>query len=160
MHPAWEPNHAPDAVWISYNDTGYQGRYSQPFMDHTPVMDVIFNFNLPSAGLMNLKVWADDSADVVVDGVQLIGAAFTQSTCSGTVIGCVHQDGGSFVQALSAGAHNVTITAYQVGTGTNTTDNPFGVLAVGSVNTPEPATLGMMGAGLIALAVFGRRRFC
>lgn len=160
VHPLWEPNPADgSAKWISYADTGYMDGTFQPYKGTSPVMDVRFDFALASDGYMLLKVWADDTADVYLDKTLLKAAVFTQSTCSGQPIGCLPQDVGSFNTLVSMGQHTLTIRSYQVGTGTDTTSNPFGVLAIGAVNTPEPASVGLIGLGLIGLGML-RRWFC
>jgi hypothetical protein len=123
-------------------------------------MELNYNFS-SAAGMLNLSVWSDDTADVLLDGGSLMAAVFTQSTCSGQPIGCRPEDAGVISKAIGAGPHVLTFRSYQVGTGGDTTSNPFGLMFSGTAPAvPEPATLGMMGAGLIGLAVFGRRRFC
>jgi len=106
-----------------------------------------------------LNVWADDTADVKLDGNYLAHSVFTQSICSGQAIGCLPEDVGQFMIPLSAGEHTLEFVLYQVGTGTNTTSNPFGLLFTGTAPapTPEPAAFGLMGVGL--LAFFSIRRY-
>ncbi len=169
-HPLWQPNNPINpgdptdnsAVWISFADTGYGGRQFQPFEGTTPVGSVFQSF-LSNSGFLTLNVWADDSADVLLDGNYLAHAAFTQSICSGQPIGCRPQDDGVFYVPIGAGPHQLQFVLYQVGTGTNTTSNPFGLLYTGTVPkdppgenplnpVPEPASASLLLLGAILLS--------
>jgi hypothetical protein len=110
------------------------------------------------AGTLNLDVWADDTATVLLDNKVLMPAVFTQSVCSGQPIGCTPQDVGSITAALTAGSHTLSFQIYQVGTGTNTFTNPFGLLFTGTApaptsnsqsgpesGAPEPSTFLLLG---------------
>jgi hypothetical protein len=138
-HPAWQPDNPANpgdagdhaAVWISFADTGYGGSVLQPYQGKTPVVSVFDTF-LSDSGTLNLDVWADDTADVLLDGSYLVHAVFTQNTCSGQAIGCRPKDVGKIVTPLSAGSHTLEFVLYQVGKGTNTTSNPFGLLFTGT----------------------------
>lgn len=170
-HPSWQVNNPVNpgdpadssAVWISYAKTGYADSNFQPYQGITPVFSVIKGF-ASGAGLLNLKVWADDSADVYLDGSILKSAAFTQSICSGQPIGCLPSDAGIFSTALSAGNHELKFVVYQVGTGTDTVVNPMGLLFTGTAPTPaavpEPSSLALLGGGILTLAFarYGRKR--
>jgi hypothetical protein len=162
-HPLWQPNH-PDgsaAVWISYADTGYQGTHFQPSLGSTPVVTITDTFTTTTTSVLNLEVWADDSAGVAVDGTQVFAPIFTQgSACSGTVIGCLPQDGGVLTNYfLSAGTHTISFVLYQTGSGTDTSSNPMGLLFTGSDETvPEPSDFLLAGAGISAMVLVGRVR--
>ena len=118
-------------------------------------------------------MWADDTADVLLDGSYLIHAVFTQNTCSGQAIGCRPKDVGKIVTPLSAGSHTLEFVLYQVGMGTNTTTNPFGLLYTGTapgfesardfstqetVVVPEPASCLLFGTAMCFLRWTRRRR--
>ena len=135
-HPAWQPVPLADgAVWISYDDTGYgdsvltprNGSAENP--DGTSViMTLSKTFYIGAAGgLINLKVWTDDTASVFLTGGAINQAAnFTQSTCANGPIGCQPNEAGNFQNiALGEGLYTLSISGYQVGDGTNTTTNPF-----------------------------------
>src|ERR1022692_576201 len=89
-----------------------------------------------------VTVWADDTASVYLDGVQKFAADFTDSNgpCQLGIIGCLPKYGG-FVNlaGLAAGSHTLEVNAYQTGGG------GFGVLYQGSVDTPEPSILLILG---------------
>src|ERR1700761_2919762 len=76
-----DPNDS-SAVWISDQLSGYGDSQFQPFEGTNPVVTVIDNFT-SGQGLLHLNVWADDTADVILDGNYLAHAVFTQGICSG-----------------------------------------------------------------------------
>ena len=179
-HPAWQPDNPANpgdatdhsAVWISFADTGYGGSVLQPYHGTIPVVSVFDTF-LSDSGTLKLHVWADDTADVLLDGSYLIHAVFTQNTCSGQAIGCRPEDVGNIVTPLSAGSHTLEFVMYQVGKGTNTTSNPFGLLYTGTapglgtardfppqdaVVVPEPASCLLFGTVMSCLGWIQRRR--
>jgi hypothetical protein len=170
-HPLWEPNDPANpgdptnhgAVWVSYADTGYGGTTFQPYKGTTPVVTVYDTFQ-SGVGFLNLSVWADDTADVLLDGVFLYHAVFTQSICSGQPIGCLPGDAGVIDTPLSAGSHTLSFVLYQVGNGTDTFSNPFGLLFSGTapadppITNPEPASILLLGAVVGACVVKRKMR--
>jgi hypothetical protein len=170
QQPAWQPNHPVNpgdptdtsAIWISYAETGWGDPVFVAYGGQTPVFSVYDSF-VSGEGRLLLKVWADDSAGVFLDGVLIKAPLFTQSTCSGAPIGCRPQDAGVFDLPIQAGPHTLTFDVYQTGTGTNTTSNPLGLLFTGTAPegiqpTPEPVSFLLIGSGLIATAILTRRR--
>ena len=110
---------------------------------------------------------------MLLDGSYLIHAVFTQNTCSGQAIGCRPKDVGKIVTPLSAGSHTLEFVLYQVGKGTNTTSNPFGLLYTGTapgfgsardfstqeaVPVPEPADWLLFGTVMCCLGWIQRHR--
>jgi hypothetical protein len=131
-------------------------------------------FTLPtgfSDAVLNLGVFADDSATVLIDGTTL----FTENTtlgshCASGAIGCTSGtegilSGTNVTADLHAGTNTITFRDFQEVDGT-----PFGVDFAGSVSyqagngnpngsVPEPSTIALFGAGLLAFATFmGVRR--
>jgi len=172
-HPFWEPNNPVNpgdpndtsAVWISYEDNGYGGSQFQQTEGTKPVVTVFDTFS-SDPGMLTLDVWADDTADVILDGTYLAHAVFTQSVCSGQAIGCQPQDDGVFNVPIGAGQHTLQFVMYQVGTGTDTYSNPFGLLFTGTAPAdppspvPEPASWLLLGTtfGLAAFLKFRPKR--
>jgi len=172
-HPWWEPNNPVNpgdsgdssAVWISFADTGYGGTHFQPTEGTTPVVTVFDTFS-SDAGMLSLNVWADDTADVILDGTYLANAVFTQSVCSGQAIGCLPSDDGVINVPIGAGEHTLEFVMYQVGTATDTYSNPFGLLFTGTAPAdppapvPEPTSWLLLGTtlGLVAFLKFRSKR--
>jgi hypothetical protein len=178
--PLWQPDNPANpgdvsdhsAVWISFADTGYGGSLFQSYQGTNPVVSVFDTF-ASGSGTLTLDVWADDTADVLLDGSYLMHGAFTQKICAGQPIGCIPQDDGTIMAPLSAGSHTLEFVLYQVGSGTDTTTNPFGLLYTGAAPAapslalsldpspdpvPEPASYLLFGTGLCCLGCIQRRR--
>ncbi len=162
-HPRWQADNPNGlgAVWVSYADTGQPGSVRVPSNSSTPIMTVTESFTLGTGGgLLNFEIWADDTADVYVDGVQLFAANFSQNICADGIIGCEPGEQGVISNyALGAGSHNITMSIYQIGVG------PFGLLYSGTVSgggspqsVPEPATALIFSVGLLGLGMARRKR--
>jgi hypothetical protein len=144
VNPGLSTDHG--AIWISDVDSGYGGTQFQQPEGTTPVVTVFDTFQ-SGAGKLTLNVWADDTASVLLDGTLLMPAVFTQSVCSGQAIGCRPQDVGNISAAISAGQHTLSFEMFQVGTGTNTIANPFGLLFTGTAPAATSGTQASQDAG-------------
>jgi hypothetical protein len=155
------------AVWISCAPTGYGDSTFQPYNGLTPVVTIFHSFN-SSAGYLNLNVWADDTTQVLLDGNSIFAPVFTQSTCSGQLIGCLPDDVGQIHTDFGSGSHVLEFRLFPVGTGGNTASNPFGLLYTGGAfspfqtniptQTPEPGTLALGGARAVLAGIALRLR--
>ncbi len=167
VHPAWQTNdpNGLGAIWVSYDNTGSPGTVLAPVNGSienpdgtTVIMTITESFTIDSSGMLHLNIWADDTAEVFVDGISVFAANFTSGVCAVGVIGCEPGEGADLLIALSAGAHTITFDIFQFGTGTEINNNPFGILYSGYVSVPEPITLAFLGLGLTGMFFYTRRR--
>jgi hypothetical protein len=173
-HYLWQPNNPVNpmdpedssAVWISYAPTGYNDSSFQPYNGTSPAVSIFHNFT-SGPGYLRLNVWADDTAEVLLDGTQLYAPVFTQSTCSGQPIGCLPDDFASIHAEFAGGSHQLEFRLFQVGTGGDSASNPFGLLYTGGAysefqsqvsQTPEPGTWILGGSCLLAGAIIQQVR--
>lgn len=143
-HPAWQ---APGAgQWISYADTGMSG-FVAPSTTATPLFTVVETFSTAYRSLLDLMVWADDTARVRLNGVALNMPNFTQGTCAVGPLGCEPGEGEAFSVEVAAGQHTLAVDVYQVGAVT------AGTMYEGEVNAvPLPASALLLAGGLVGLA--------
>jgi hypothetical protein len=167
VNSAWEPNHPGAGNWISYADTGTPGSVVPPNVVAFPFVPTAFffeYFTLDDAPILSsiLNVWADDTAGVAVNNhIVRIPNGVHDGACAAGAIGCqpgegLHADISSY---LRSGKNVLTFAVYQREGG------PFGLLYDGHVvtagqpaETPEPATMGIMGTAITVLGFFVRKR--
>ena len=173
-HPLWQPAQPQGsaAVWISYHDTGYGGTTLAPWHFTDPLMTITESFFAGVGSTLTLEVWADDTARVRIDGTDVFAPNFHQHICADGVIGCEPGEQGAILHTfISPGLHTIAFDVFQIGTGTTTTANPFGLLYAGEVQegvqageqgrvqgVPEPGTILLLLAGLLGLLGYAWRQ--
>ncbi len=156
-HPAWQTNDplGNGAAWVSYADTGQGGLSEGNHLTGAPDSDWIFSISETFIGTaVDLKIWADDTAQVFLDGVLQKAWNTTQGTCAVGSIGCQPNEFFNLLDSgLGAGPHTIRIDVYQIGGG------PHGVLYSGSyAAVPLPAALPLFAGALGLFGLFGWRR--
>ncbi len=156
LHPAWQPNNpgGSGAVWVSYADTGFPGTVSPPSSMTDHIMTITETFFAPVGTTLALEVWADDTAQVLIDGNGVFAPNFSLGTCAIGPIGCQPGEQGNISHTFTvAGIHTVAFNVFQTGGG------PFGLLYAGATQTvPEPSIGLLVGMGLIVLGCVWRRQ--
>jgi hypothetical protein len=157
-HPAWQTNlpGGSAAVWVSYANTGVGAGSVSPASSASFLMQVTETINVSPINnvLLNLKVWADDTAGVYLNGIQIFAPNFTQNTCANGPIGCQPNEFAVFNVMLAAGSTNtIDMQVYQTGGG------PSGLLYTGSTKeAPEPSTIALIAMALLSMFGFGMMR--
>ncbi len=168
-HSAWQQAGIGDlagspAVWVSYADTGVDGSTlallprNSDQIETTPwLLKVTETFTLDNGGgNILMQIWADDTADVFLDGVKLNAANFSQDVCADGGLGCEPGEYFLLNQGLTAGLHELEIFIYQLGIGNTPQANPFGVLYSGEISQLTPSE---MPAPATALFLLGTMPF-
>lgn len=170
-HELWQGNDplGRGAEWVSYADTGVLGTTLAPQRGSSENPDgralifsveEVFDVDLLGGDLF-VSIWADDTAEIWLDGTRLLEANFSQEICARGSIGCEPGEQGEIAASLAGGQHTLRIDVFQVGRGDSNGSNPFGLLYSGDLTggvrneeaapTPEPSAAWVfaIGAGLL-----------
>jgi hypothetical protein len=150
-HTAWQPNSpfGNGAVWVSSVNSGLNGTVI-PNSSTEPYMTITERFFGKS---FKLDIWADDTASVSVDGLELIAKNLTQGTCAIGSIGCEPKENGSVSKSWGVDAwHTVQIDVYQTGGAV------AGALYSGSYDVPVSGSLALLGLGIVGLVVSRKKK--
>lgn len=150
----------PGSSWVSFTQSGNPASPGFVVVPNNTVVTFRESFVLAPAGgnyVGNLIVFADDSASVVVDGVLRMAEASTTGNtyaiCSDFGIGCREDTRGVIPLSLAPGPHTFEFAVAQRNLSSFGLDYAADLTAV-----PEPATILLLGTGLIAFATALRRR--
>jgi hypothetical protein len=160
-NPAWA-SALPGSSWISFTNTGNPS--SAGFYTVPNGTSVTFTQTFTLDGTVTgatLNVLADDTTAVILNGVTIYSAALGGSypTCSAQPIGCLSGTEGVFTLTNLApylnpnGVNTLQFVVYQEA------GSSYGLDYSGTITTPEPSSLGLLAAGLIGIALIGRKKF-
>jgi hypothetical protein len=140
-------------TWISSSNSGTDG---SGILLNTDIRFTSPTLHFGGGSVLTFRVWADDTAIVLIDGVAQNAFNTTlDSACAAGAIGCESGEFGLFSTGLLTGDHTIGVRVLQL------LDNtPYGTLVEGDLSAvPEPTTILLLGSALAAAGVVSRRRF-
>lgn len=156
LDPAWTPD-SDGAKWISFENTGYGGIVLPNAIPGDPnaIFSQTFTDDAGTSLDVMLRVWADDTAAVYLDGLLLAPAMYTQAAnCSPGPITCT--GAGDLIDfTTTPGTHTLTFDVYQTGLVT------YGLMYAGTVTSvggtspvPEPSSFWLLGGALMVIGLY------
>ena len=127
-----------------------------------PLSSLTCTFTTGSATTITVQdlFFDGDQFEIFDNGVSLGTTSATSSTsadCGNDPIGCTGGNWSSGVFNLAAGSHSLDIVLIQQAVGISSGRGAF-LLGAAAEGVPEPATMGLIGLGLVGIAFRARKR--
>jgi hypothetical protein len=159
LGPASTPTTGPTSSWVGINSTAGPQNTVNPQYGY---YEFTTTFTAGSTGTYagNLDVYADDTTEVLINGVVIpslsFGALGMDQHCADGKPTCLLEDNQAVALSLNAGVNTLTFIVEQAGTGpVGGTNDPSGFDFDGTLNlvpAPEPNSLILLGTGLLGAA--------
>jgi hypothetical protein len=161
QHPGWATPYD-GTSWVSYGTTGNPSAPGYFVPSNGTVVNFYDSFWLSSTTDVTgwMRVMADDSASIYLNGTLLMPeapmAGNTYATCSDKPVGCLESTAVllDITPLLQQGNNSLLFNVAQ------RHGSSLGLNYIGEVNqVPEPASMMLIGTGLIGIAARARKRY-